>query len=194
MKMIQSETLQTVADQAITESHGAVFVGLTHAVSHAISTGVPLTGSFEVTGDGFFKWERTVDMSGDWGDIQELLPGFIGAIPENNTGLRFSGNTAIRLVEGEQRKVSFEPQVARLLAALAVHSPDTVSRKRIMDTAWPNSNGVYGSGNTVNVHISRLRKALGSVHLEGDTSRYTGSSLGVNVSTGVRGYYLEIED
>lgn len=64
----------------------------------------------------------------------------------------------------DEKNIELTNQEFELLAILAQNAPNPVSRKNLLYSAW----GYLGSGRTrtVDVHIQRLRKKLGSSCIE----------------------------
>ena len=73
-------------------------------------------------------------------------------------------NVADHRVEVKGEKVELAPTEFRLLQFFMSHPDRVYSREQLLDHVW--GRGVYVEERTVDVHIRRLRKALGPVNCE----------------------------
>ena len=89
--------------------------------------------------------------------------------------LRFN-QTTMEISRGE-RMVSLGPKESRLLAILMERPGRVFSRAQLLDLVW--GHGVFVEERTVDVHVSRLRKAINVPNTQGDEA--------VNLIHSVRG-------
>ena len=89
--------------------------------------------------------------------------------------LRFN-QTTMEISRGE-RMVSLGPKESRLLAILMERPGRVFSRTQLLDLVW--GHGVFVEERTVDVHVSRLRKAINVSNSQGDEA--------VNLIHSVRG-------
>ena len=89
--------------------------------------------------------------------------------------LRFN-QTTMEISRGE-RMVSLGPKESRLLAILMERPGRVFSRAQLLDLVW--GHGVFVEERTVDVHVSRLRKAINVPNAQGDEA--------VNLIHSVRG-------
>jgi two-component system phosphate regulon response regulator PhoB len=82
-----------------------------------------------------------------------------------------------KLVEGGMREVKIGPTEFRLLHFLMTHPERVHSRAQLLDRVW--GDHVFIEERTVDVHVKRLREALGAVHSAGlvETVRGAGYRL-----------------
>ena len=78
--------------------------------------------------------------------------------------LRFN-QTTMEISRGE-RMVSLGPKESRLLAILMERPGRVFSRAQLLDLVW--GHGVFVEERTVDVHVSRLRKAINVLNSQGD--------------------------
>ena len=79
-------------------------------------------------------------------------------------GLRLDPTTrrVTRLIDGQSREVKVGPTEFRLLHFLMTHPERVHSRAQLLDRVW--GDHVFIEERTVDVHVKRLREALGPVH------------------------------
>jgi len=79
-------------------------------------------------------------------------------------GLRLDPTTRriTRLIDGQSREVKVGPTEFRLLHFLMTHPERVHSRAQLLDRVW--GDHVFIEERTVDVHVKRLREALGPVH------------------------------
>jgi two-component system phosphate regulon response regulator PhoB len=88
---------------------------------------------------------------------------------------------ACHRVTAGQNPVDIGPTEYRLLQFFMTHQERAYSRTQLLDQVW--GGNVYVEERTVDVHIRRLRKALGSAHEHLiQTVRGTGYRFSTNIS------------
>ena len=81
-----------------------------------------------------------------------------GGAVEDHTYKQLRLNTAARRVTVGGREIALTPHEYDILLIL-LKDPDKVfSRERLYELVW--QNGYYGEDNTVNVHVSNIRKKI----------------------------------
>lgn len=110
---------------------------------------------------------KQVEQTG-WSNVEylrSLVPGYEGVIGENNFNLRVINSCVVRVI-GDVEIVVADNLVRRemgVLICLALLHDEVVPRQTLLDMLW-NADGYDGGERTVDVHMHKLRKKMGSNH------------------------------